>query len=375
MLKKHNSNRCLHIGLAFLGLMMAGVSAYLTDHYYHVHFPKNFSVGSFCDISSFWNCDHAAFSVFSNILSIPTSLFGLAFGLIITCGALLRKTAFTQTNFFLAIANFLGCVFLFIYSLWVLGGLCPGCTVYYILSALSLIILYLFHLKPIPNIKVLATYTVLILTMSLGTYFYNKDRSEKQEEFLARWITEMRQEKIYDESFISDNFLLLSSTPNFSDAPLRITLFSDFQCPFCKLLSHELEKIESRYKNLINIRYVFFPLKNHPFAFSAAQLAYCARDQFKMVHDTIYENQNDIDQTWLDNYAHKLGLDDCFKGEASKKAIAEIVEKASVFELEAAPTMLVNGRKLSGLLPAKALIALFDAFLADAELLKKKNER
>ena len=127
----------------FLSLAMIGVSIYLTQHFYHVHFPEGIGAGSLCDISSFFNCDSATNSSFSNIFGTPISLLGLITGIIFLLGA----TTSIFTNFTVLIfgtINVVGCLVLFIYSLTALGSLCPFCTLYYLLSAGTL---YMFHKK------------------------------------------------------------------------------------------------------------------------------------------------------------------------------------------------------------------------------------
>ncbi len=168
--------------LAFLGLAMTGVSIYLTEHYFSVHFPKSLSSGSFCDISRFWNCDSAAFSSFSNIFSVPTSLFGVLLGLIIFFGAFFRKAQISQTNYFLALLNLFGCFFLFAYSLFFLGGLCPGCTIYYVLSLVLLVVfLRQRSLKPRPHFPLLLLYGAVALVMMASSFLYNQERAKKQD--------------------------------------------------------------------------------------------------------------------------------------------------------------------------------------------------
>jgi uncharacterized membrane protein len=377
MSDRRKAHKYLPVFLALVGICMAGISLYLTDHYFAVHFPRSLSMGSFCDISRFWNCDGAAFSRFSNIFSVPTALFGLIFGLIIIAGVFIKNPKVASTNFFLAWLNLVGCVVLFAYSLVFLHGLCPGCTIYYVLS-LILVLVFLFfgsH-KPKPDLRLLALYGAAVVVMGVGTRLYNEERIKKQDKIFLEWVTQIREEKIYDDSKLDFSYALVKATENFADAPLRITLFSDFQCPFCKILGEEIQKVSTRYQGLLNVRYLFFPLDSecnqsvstamHPFACESARLSYCAKD-FQRVHDEIYDHQMQLSQQWLKDQSQVLGISDCFSNEETKKAVMALVESTKGFDIEAAPTMLINGRKIAGLMPAKALITLLDAFLRDAQ--------
>lgn len=365
-----------NLGLGLLGLAMVAVSAYLTNHYYAVLFPTSYSVGSFCDISRFWNCDNAAFSTLSNIFNVPTSLFGVMFGLIIVFGAIARKAAITKTNFFLALMNLLGCVFLLGYSLLFLHGLCPGCTAYYVLSLLTvLVFLAQKPGSPLPRISHLAYYALFALLITCVAYGYNYERFKKQDALIAAWIEEVQKDTIHDDSDLGFQLPLIKSTPNFSDAPLRISLFSDFQCFYCKVLSKQLEKLAPRYEGKINIQYLFFPLDSqcndsigspkHPLACAAARLSYCARNDFTEVHDDIYAHQDHLTEAWLSQKAQDLGLEECYTSEDTQVRIKALVDKGLAYKIEAAPFMLINGRAITGLIPNRALIGLLDAMLAE----------
>ncbi len=186
-------------------------------------------------------------------------------------------------------------------------------------------------------------------------------------------MEEIRQARVFDDSTLDFSFALEKATPNFADAPLRITLFSDFQCPFCKILGHEIQKLAGRYRGKLNIRYLFFPLDHkcnpqvksemHPYACAGARLSDCAKEKFVAVHDEIYKHQTQLNDQWLLNKSKELGLEECFLMEESQKAMEHLISSTEPFEIDGAPTMLINGRKISGLIPAKALIILLDAFL------------
>ena len=365
-----------NIVLGILGLAMVAVSAYLTHHYFDVIFPRSFSMGSFCDISSFWNCDSAAFSSLGSILNIPTSLFGVVFGLIILGGAIAKKAAITQTNFFLAIFNLLGCLFLMSYSLIFLHGLCPGCTIYYVLSLFTVLVFIAMKAgAPRPKFFILIYYGLFTALLAGATYIYNYERFKKQDASISAWIEEMRKEPIQDDSNLGFELPLVKSTPNFSDAPLRISLFSDFQCPYCKILGNQLEKLAAKYQGKINVQYMFFPLDStcndrvsspkHPLACAAARLSYCARSDFAKIHDDIYAHQENLTQEWILQQVKTHKLEACYESEETKVNVKALIDKSDSFKIEGSPFMLINGRNISGLIPMRALIALLDAFLKD----------
>ncbi len=84
-----------------------------------------------------------------------------------------------------------------------------------------------------------------------------------------------------------------------ADAPVTITVFSDFQCPYCARFAQVLEK-DVLPREGSNVRVVFreFPLQMHPWARPAAQTAVCVAQQnhqyFWKLHDYLFDHQREI---------------------------------------------------------------------------------
>jgi protein-disulfide isomerase len=103
------------------------------------------------------------------------------------------------------------------------------------------------------------------------------------------------------------------------NAPITITEYSDFQCPYCKRFSDETEKqLVETYAAGGQIRFVYrsFGLFIGQESQDSAEAAYCAGDQGKFwdFHDILFanhtgENVNDYTNIKLDAFAKKLGLD------------------------------------------------------------------
>jgi len=81
------------------------------------------------------------------------------------------------------------------------------------------------------------------------------------------------------------------------DAPVTITIFSDFECPYCR---QEAANLGSDKLTEMKVRIVFrnLPLPMHPWAREAADMAACiykqSNDAFWEVHDYLFRNQPDI---------------------------------------------------------------------------------
>jgi uncharacterized membrane protein len=171
-----------HSILMVLVLCSIGVCLYLTKYYFDSHYPVSLIGGaSFCDLSSFWNCDGATFSSFSNILGVPVSFFGLLCNLIFFMGSIFPSKEMEKTSSFVSKVNILGCLVFFSYSLIALGSLCPLCTLYYVLSGA---IFYLYYTQGPsewkPDFKILGLWTALAFIGSGIVFQYSKTKEAKQ---------------------------------------------------------------------------------------------------------------------------------------------------------------------------------------------------
>jgi protein-disulfide isomerase len=83
------------------------------------------------------------------------------------------------------------------------------------------------------------------------------------------------------------------------DARVSITIFSDFQCPYCarmaQMLRKEILPAEGKTTRLV---FRYFPLSNHNWALGAAQATACAQEQgdqyFWQLHDFLFDHQKEF---------------------------------------------------------------------------------
>jgi protein-disulfide isomerase len=152
-----------------------------------------------------------------------------------------------------------------------------------------------------------------------------------------------------------------------SDVPAAVSIveFSDFECPFCKGLWDILVDLIENTELDIQVTYVHFPLDSkcnpllpremHPNACAAARAAECAGKQGKFweMGSKLFTNQAALEADRLVDYAAELGLDvGAFLACSSEPSVDALVrahtaagEKA---QIEATPTLFINGRKLEG---------------------------
>jgi protein-disulfide isomerase len=90
--------------------------------------------------------------------------------------------------------------------------------------------------------------------------------------------------------------MCLSGKPN---APLRLEVFSDYQCPSCRDFYLEtIRPVMKEYgsENKVCVNYFDFPLKMHKHAFEASRYGVASRrlgqDQWLRVSEALYEHQS-----------------------------------------------------------------------------------
>ena len=92
-----------------------------------------------------------------------------------------------------------------------------------------------------------------------------------------------------------------------------LTIFMDYECPFCKRLHDELRRLHSTDSVLsqarISIKHL--PIKTHSTSHAAAAAAVCAarQNRFGDVHDALFKNQTHPRETLL-SLARESGLDE-----------------------------------------------------------------
>jgi protein-disulfide isomerase len=161
-----------------------------------------------------------------------------------------------------------------------------------------------------------------------------------------------------------------------ADAPVEITEFADYQCPFCQTFATlQMPTIEQRLINAGRVRWRYrdFPLQQHPFARLAAHSAACADEQGKYwdQHQRIYEGQSEWSGARdagpiFRSYAKSAGLelgryDACMKAGKYAGRIQASYNEGVQLGVGSTPTLLVAGRLYRGRFDSDAIIKLVDS--------------
>jgi protein-disulfide isomerase len=145
-----------------------------------------------------------------------------------------------------------------------------------------------------------------------------------------------------------------------SNAPVTITVFSDFQCPYCAGLARTLrQEVLPNERNTVRLVFRYYPLDMHAWARKAAQAEVCANEQsgdlFWKLHDYIFENQRGFTP---DNVIEKITQQAASFQKIDKPRFAACIDDkktAAKIERDVAfgtangvhetPTLFVNGQR------------------------------
>lgn len=161
-----------------------------------------------------------------------------------------------------------------------------------------------------------------------------------------------------------------------ADAKVTVRIFSDFQCPACKIADQVVAQVMKDYAGKVRFIWNDLPLTSiHPNALNAALAARCAQEQDKFweYESSLYENQD----AWKDlsapddyfaNLAAQLGLQkdrfaSCLGRDTPRMKVAQDVQEAASFGLESTPTFLVNRQKHEGVIDLPTWHQILDAQL------------
>ena len=112
------------------------VSTYLVYNHYYPHLQ-----GGICDITASVSCTVVNSGPYSTIFGLPVALYGVLWSLVL---GILSWKAWNEKKFIPKVLwwNILGIAFVayFIYIEYLLGTICPFCTVVHILVVISLIL-------------------------------------------------------------------------------------------------------------------------------------------------------------------------------------------------------------------------------------------
>lgn len=169
------------------------------------------------------------------------------------------------------------------------------------------------------------------------------------------------QEKAY-EIPVEDSYVLGKK-----DARVGITVFSNFECPYCARADKALRELvkNDELKDTINVVFKHFPFERHQEARPASKAALAAGEQGKFweMSEKIFLNQSNLNQATYKKVAKEVGLDmakfekDLKDNDQKYNAIIDrdIKVGAETAKLQGTPWILVGGWLLQGDINAETI--------------------
>ena len=148
-----------------------------------------------------------------------------------------------------------------------------------------------------------------------------------------------------------------------ASAPIEITEYSDFECPFCaSFATVQMPVIREQLIATGKLRWRFrdFPLPSHKYSRYAALAAQCAGEQGKFweMHDQLFTNHQWAQtgknpRSLFRDFARAIGLDlDRFRTDIESPATKAHLEAdrklADDLGVKGTPTIFINGREYDG---------------------------
>ncbi len=146
-----------------------------------------------------------------------------------------------------------------------------------------------------------------------------------------------------------------------ADARATLTVFSDFQCPYCTKEFSVIEQLLKKYPTDLKVVFKHFPLRSHKFATQAAIAALAAEKQGKYLDlmREMYKNYRSLNETTLQEYAGNVGLNlEKFEQDRKNKTFKQQIQRdrqlARTIGVRGVPSLYINGqtvknRSLQGL--------------------------
>ena len=372
----------------FFTLIGAGLALYATNLTFKLT-VSGLIDPSGCSFNDWLTCDTVLSTGSAKMFGVPVAWFGFLFYIwsffVILFAIINSSTPFGKTCaeavLFISVISILF-TFFKIYQLITLGVICPVCVGMYISNFALLIFLMMslkINFKDIPGFEInycrnifkkknsqepaphpLRFGVIFIWTFAMGflglKYYENT-------------VVELNPSKvklILDEHF--KQLPLIFSTDNAPltgnpDAKVKIVVFSDFQCPACKLLASNIKTFLLENKSDISFSFLNYPLDSsinkyikhelHKFSGISAMAGVCAAEQGKFweFHDELFKNQTSINREFLTETAIRLGLDmnqynECMASEETRQKVVSNIETAKGINISSTPSIFINGRKV-----------------------------
>lgn len=367
--------------LTLIGLGLAIKLAFI----YHVANYDKYALSSFCSINDFIDCDGAAKSNSAQFLGIPLAWWGIFFYITVLFMTIVDKIKEIKFLNFLkvfknpnAYITFLGTIAFSIsmilagISLFLIHKVCILCVLTYFIDLIIALMACEFKIQNIIEsfkttfydfIDGMKSYpkTFVVLLLIATTFLSYSAITLNFVPHIKKRNEIMKYAKMkFNPYRIKGNLL------GVENADVTIELYSDYVCPHCYINNIMLHKALKEFKNVKVIHHNlpfdkecnhYISINMHPKACFMSKAAIAARNQnnYWEMSSLLYENQPKNFEDLL-KLVDKLGFDKIkfekdFNSNNTRDEIKKEVLKAENLEIDATPTMFINGEKYVGIKP------------------------
>lgn len=367
--------------LAILGLLLSVKLAFI----YHTANYDKYALSSFCSINDFIDCDGVARTKVSQFLGIPLAWWGIFFYTVIMFLTVVDKlknikflsflNVFKEPKAYIATLGsiaFICSLVLAGISIFGIHKLCILCCITYIIDLIIALvasdgmfknIVQSFKTTVLDFIEGAKKYTktcIILVLLSAGFLAYSGITLNFIPHYKkSQSILKYRKIK-FNPYRVKGNLL------GNENGDVVIELYSDYVCPLCYIHNIMLHQAVKEFKNIkiIHHNYPFdkecnpyITINMHPNACFMSKGAIAARNQgnYWEMSSLLYENQPKKMDDML-KLADKLNFDkdkfiNDFNSAETAKEISKELKEAVDIDIDATPTMFINGDKVVGVKP------------------------
>lgn len=372
------------LAIQILALVGLGLSVKLAMIYYVANYQQ-YALSSFCSINDFVDCDGAARTHVSQFWGIPLAYWGIFFYLTVLFLTFVDKLkqlrflkfleVFKKPMSYITVLGTIAfaCSMNLAYtSIFKINKLCILCLITYFIDLFIAIIASSGKGKQFVNsfkeiyfdfIDGVKTYpktfiTLLILAVSFLCYSgmtYNFVPHIKKSKSIMKY-----RKMTYNPYRVKGNIL------GAENADVVIELYSDYVCPLCYIHNIMLHQAVKEFSNVKVVHHNFpfdkecnpyISVNMHPGAcfMSRGAIAARAQNNYWEMSSLLYEKQPKDMEEML-KLADELGFDkgkfvEDFNSQTTADEIARELKNTQELDLDATPTMFVNGDKVVGVKP------------------------
>lgn len=393
-----------------LGLAGFGVSLYALVEHLKL---KNGAADLSCDVNNLVNCTKVLGSAYGSVAGIPLGAFGMSFFAIVIAVAVLPKVADVSARWiswwrlFVGLVGALVSLFLAYVSYFQLGAVCIVCTTTHTLSLLNFVVVAigfarhkagLNFAEPSAFLKLVSVSLALGVPPLVAGLILPSIPLGKSDASTSAASTDAAP-KLSGTPFPAA--LMAFSKSDFvgkgqdyrrgnDDAKVVMMMFSDLECPHCKVASAAIEEALSVVgADKVLFVYRNYPLSNHcnpgvggeghAYACELALASRCAGQQgkfweykdwaFSGIDMSPSEKAQAFSTEGLKAQASRLGLDagrfaECYDAKIELPKIQDDISVGTQLGLTGTPLLILNGRKYEGAMSTEAFVRAFQNELA-----------